>query len=262
MKDQLFKYYTKENIVKLCYDEIKQNIKISKEEDLIIEPSAGDGSFINIIKELSDKHEFYDIKPENEEIIKMNFLEYNYDGEYKNVHVIGNPPFGKNSSLAKKFIRKCCTFANTISFILPKSFKKESFIKTFDLYFHLIKIIDIPENSFLYENEDYDVPCIFMIWEKKSEKRTVEEKYTTDDFVFVKKTENPDLSIRRVGFYAGKADTEFESKSIQSHYFIKINNNKKETIDKLKNLKFDHDNTTGPRSVSKNELLKNYISQK
>lgn len=45
----LDKFYTNRDIVNLCYDVIKTHIDIDK-NDLIIEPSAGNGSFINIIK--------------------------------------------------------------------------------------------------------------------------------------------------------------------------------------------------------------------
>jgi hypothetical protein len=42
------------------------------------------------------------------------------------IHIIGNPPFGRQSSTAIKFIKKSCLFCNSLSFILPKSFKKDS----------------------------------------------------------------------------------------------------------------------------------------
>ena len=48
----------------------------------------------------------------------------------RKIHVIGNPPFGRQSSLAIKFIKKSCSFSDTISFILPKSFKKDSMKKS------------------------------------------------------------------------------------------------------------------------------------
>ena len=50
-RDTTDKYYTKLDIVEDCKVQIKKHINI-KENDLIIEPSAGNGSFIKIIKEL------------------------------------------------------------------------------------------------------------------------------------------------------------------------------------------------------------------
>ena len=73
----LDKFYTNNDIVDICYDAIKTHLNIDKKE-LIIEPSAGNGAFINIIKKLSNNHGFYDIKPENSEIIKKDFLDLRF----------------------------------------------------------------------------------------------------------------------------------------------------------------------------------------
>ena len=118
-RDTIDKYYTKINVVEECKMEILKYIAIH-ENDLIIEPSAGNGSFIKMIKELTMNHKFYDLIPENKEIIQQDFLILDVSEiikSYKKVHIIGNPPFGRQSSLAIKFIKKCCEFADTISFI-------------------------------------------------------------------------------------------------------------------------------------------------
>jgi hypothetical protein len=44
----LDKFYTNLDVVDKCHDAIKKHVYIDK-NDLIIEPSAGDGSFINIM---------------------------------------------------------------------------------------------------------------------------------------------------------------------------------------------------------------------
>ena len=147
----------------------KKYIQI-KPDDLIIEPSAGNGSFISGIKSFSNNCIFYDLEPENPEIIKQDFLTGNYNDlstKYNNIHIIGNPPFGRQSSLAIKFIRKSCEFCNSISFILPKSFKKDSLKQKIPLNFHLILESDLPEKSFLVDGVEHDVPCVFQIWKKK-----------------------------------------------------------------------------------------------
>mgnify|MGYP003337388978 CR=1 FL=1 len=221
------KYYTKENVVKLCINFIRDKLNINN-NDLIIEPSAGNGSFIKGIKTLTNNYKFYDIEPENDEIIKLNYLLYNYEKVNKSdkIHIIGNPPFGRQSSLAIKFIKKSCEFCDTISFILPKSFRKDSLKKNFPLNFHLIFEIDLPEKAFIVNDIEYNVPCIFQIWEKRLNKREIVNKLEPLNFQFVKKTENPDISFRRVGVNAGKIDIKIENKNIQSHYFIKFTNNK------------------------------------
>lgn len=256
------KYYTNLDIVENCKKDIIKYIKIDK-NDLIIEPSAGNGAFIKIIKELSNNFKFYDLLPENNEIIKQDFLLFDTKEiikKNKNIHIIGNPPFGRQSSLAIQFIKKCCEFANTISFILPKSFKKDSNKDKFNKFFHLVYEKDLPDNSFSVNGIKCDVPCVFQIWIKKDKERIIQQKLEPKNFKFLNKNENPDISFRRVGVYAGKIDKNINDKSIQSHYFIKFENNKSidENIKLLNKINFDFNNTVGPKSISKQELIKEF----
>jgi predicted RNA methylase len=256
-RNTIDKYYTKPSIVEQCIELVKKYINISH-DDLIIEPSAGNGSFIENIKKISTNYVFYDLEPEHDEIYKQDFLELDYKKlKYKNIHIIGNPPFGRQASLAIKFIKKCCLFSNSISFILPKSFKKDSMKKYFDKHYHLIYEIDLLENSFLVNGINCNVPCVFQIWQYKNEIRDKVKKLIPLNFMFVKKTENPDISFRRVGINAGTIMKEINDKSFQSHYFIKFNNNKTidENIEKLKSINFNFNNTVGPKSISKPELI-------
>jgi len=262
-RNTIDKFYTKPNIVQFCINHIKEHLNINK-NDLIIEPSAGNGSFISGIKTLSNKYSFYDIKPENnDEIHKQDYLELKYSnikiGDNK-IHIIGNPPFGRQSSLAIKFIKYSCLFCNSISFILPKSFKKDSLKKTFPLNFHLLFEIDLPDNSFLMNGKDSDVPCVFQIWEKKNILRELPAILEPIGFSFVQKNDSPHISVRRVGVNAGTIDKNSSSKSEQSHYFITFSSNKSldTNLNKLKKLKFDFNNTVGPKSISKQELIKQF----
>ena len=261
-RNTIDKFYTNESAVNLCCSLINDKLSI-KPEDLIIEPSAGNGSFIEAIKTMSPNYKFYDLKPESPEIIEQDYLNLNYQpiqSHFKKIHIIGNPPFGRQSSLAIKFIKKSCEFGNSVSFILPKSFKKESLKRAFPSSFHLIFEIDLPENSFLVEGKQHNVDTIFQIWEKKDSDREIIEKIKPVGFIFVKQDEAPDISFRRVGVYAGKIDKNIE-KSIQSHYFIKFINNKTidENLTNLKHIQFNHNNTVGPKSISKQELIKEFL---
>lgn len=253
------KFYTSDTTVKLCSDYIQQYITIS-EQDLIIEPSAGNGAFIAAIKQLSKNAIFFDIEPEHREIAKQDYINYLPSISSQKIHVMGNPPFGRQSSMVIKFIKKSCAFANTISFILPKSFKKESMRNAFSPYFHLLFETDLPENSFTIGGNHHNVPCIFQIWEKRDYSREIQVKSCPTGFEFVSKSSSPDISFRRVGVYAGKIDTSIEDKSEQSHYFIRFTNGKSvaDNITALTNIQFQHDNTVGPRSISKPELIKEF----
>lgn len=148
------------------------------------------------------------------------------------VHVIGNPPFGRQSSVAIKFIKKACSFAYSVSFILPRIFKKQSMKSKFNLCFHLEKEIDIPDNSFLVNGLEFNVPCVFQIWIKKKTPRALIEKIKPINFKFVKKDEQPTISFRRVGVNAGTISYDIDNKSVQSHYFIKMDRTKVSVLKK------------------------------
>ena len=252
-RNTIDKFYTKNTIVELCLNFVKEYISI-EENDLIIEPSAGNGSFISGIKSLTTNFRFYDIEPENDQIIKQDYLTYDYNtlkSKFDKLHIIGNPPFGRQSSIAIKFIKKSCEFCDSLSFILPKSFKKDSLKTKFPLNFHLIFETDLPDKSFLVGDIEHDVPCVFQIWQKKTYNRTVTEKLKPENFIFVNKKDNPDISFRRVGVNAGAIDININEKSIQSHYFIKFTNKNtvNENIKQLSKIVYDFNNTVGPKSI-------------
>ena len=257
------KFYTKKEVAMYCINLFKEYVTPNN-DDLIIEPSAGNGGFIDAIKSLKCNYEFYDLEPEHEEIVKQDYLLYNTNNNNNNntqkIHIVGNPPFGRQSSLAIKFIKKSCHFCTSISFILPKSFKKDSLKKTFPLNFHLLFEIDLPENSFLVNKQEHNVPCIFQIWIKKTYNREVSAKLEPHNFIFVEKTNNPSISIRRVGVNAGTIDVNSANKSVQSHYFIRFTNTNslEKNLDLLKSVVYDSNNTVGPKSIGKQELIKEF----
>jgi len=260
-RETIDKYYTADNIVKKCMELIKTNISITK-NDLCVEPSAGNGAFIEAIKSLFMNYKFYDLEPENSAIIKQDYLTFAYDTliktNYNKKHVIGNPPFGRQSSLAIQFIKKSIEYCDSISFILPKSFKKDSLKKHFPLNFHLVCEYDLPENSFMVDNKRYDVPCVFQIWVKKDTHRSIPDKLVPKKYKFVKKEMEHDISFRRVGVYAGEIDRNTDEKSFQSHYFIKFDKNvlTEKLYKKISEIHYSSkDYTVGPKSISKQELI-------
>ena len=238
------KFYTKPSVARLCVTELKKHAV-----GVWIEPSAGEGAFIDAVS-----HDVIamDIEPGRDTIMHQDFLIWN--SPYKNCTVFGNPPFGRQSTLARKFIRHASTFADVIGFILPRSFTKPSMQKAFPLEFHLVYESSIEKDAFLVNGLPYDVPCVFQIWKRMDTLRTVPMKEDTE-WVYVKKTEPYDIAIRRVGAYAGRCMLPDETLSAQSHYFIKLpdGNNVAEIVDYICKNEFPS-NTTGPRSLSKSEI--------
>ena len=117
----------------------------------------------------------------------------------RKVLTIGNPPFGVQNNLAIRFFNKAAQYSDTIAFILPKSFMKESVQNKLDLRFHLDKYIELPYKSFSLNGEDYGVNCVFQIWRKREMKRTVGNKNIDDRYIKFSNINDFDFIIRRVG---------------------------------------------------------------
>lgn len=252
-RNSIEEFYTNPDIAKKCIEILADHL--DEDVDIFIEPSAGNGSFSNKLNNCLA----YDIQPTGPNIEKCDFLKFAIPNNWRksNTWTIGNPPFGRQSSLVKKFIKKACEYSSGIAFILPRSFKKESMKKSFNEYYHLIYEWDLPKNSFFIKDKLYDVPCVFQIWKKFFEKRLIKELSITNDFIFIKKNENPDIAFRRVGGNAGNLIIDIENCNVQCFYFLKLNIDIDDFIEKVKKIKWA-DNSTGPRSISKGELLEKY----
>jgi hypothetical protein len=270
----LDKFYTNKDIVGVCYDAIKTHLGIDKKE-LIIEPSAGNGAFINIIKKLSNNYIFYDIKPENDEIIKKDFLDLTFEdcnmasgsgsGSGVGCHIIGNPPFGNKSSKAIAFIKHSTNIlmAKSVSFILPISFKKASLQKSFPPNYHLVYQTVLAPNSFTHFGIPKNIKTVFQIWIKKDRARRVAVKITPASWYSFDKKENSDISIRRVGSKIGFVKLCEERDNTNTNWFIKINSstgNRGELLGKLNSIRFNKENNVGPLSISKQDIIKKYNS--
>lgn len=247
-------YYTNGDVADLCV-QYTNNVFDLESFSYIIEPSAGTGAFLTPLQQYDCKVLSYDIDPKHSSILQMDYLKT--DISPGNILVIGNPPFGRQSSLAKQFIKHSCKFARVIAFILPKSFKKPSMYNAFHCNFHNVYTQDLENDSFIYRNQSYDVPCVFQIWERRDYDRIIPEKFVENEFYnIVKKSDNPDIAFRRVGVNAGKFTySNFNNLSIESHYFIKCKNLTGVSETQVNNIKWDTNNTTGPKSISRQELI-------
>lgn len=255
-KSELDQFYTSESIAKECYDEIW---KLYSQNDfsLILEPSAGTGSFFNLFP--VDKRVGVDLEPKCNGIVKLNFFDYTPPVNSK-IITIGNPPFGRIASTAIKFFNKAASFSSVIAFIIPKTFKKQSLQNKLSLNFVLKKSIDLPKNSFVLNGEPYDVPCCFQIWERVGTPRIIERVILENDtFVFVSK-DIANVAVRRVGGRAGKATSSVDVSSETSHYFLKLNDTKTCSlfIEQINGIDFSGivNDTAGVRSLSKPEFIK------
>lgn len=265
----MHKFYTKPEVVTECMHQFRNNIHVQA-NDWLIDPAAGNGSFIPEFQQLcipATHRLLLDVLPEHEDIIQQDYLTFDVKSwvtpsPSSRIHVITNPPFGRNACLARRFIAKSCEFCDTLSLILPKSFKKQSMQSSIPALFHLRVQLDLPAMSFLWQGVlEYDVPCCFQIWEKQTTPRAVPELASALYFSFVKWNEDPHVSFRRVGHHAGQVECMTRmlamSVSSESHYFLRFTNDRSldENVHLLRALHFDHDNTVAQKSICKQELL-------
>ena len=153
------KYYTPQHIVDKCVNKVKEIVADSVTE--ILEPSAGNGAFIESLNNNFNCNKYYfDLIPEHDKIKQQDFLEL--DLEYKQGRVIvGNPPFGNRSTLIVKFFKKAVQLGDYIAFILPIS--QLNNVK--QLYeFDLIHSEDLGKQSY----SGVDLHCCFNIYKRPS----------------------------------------------------------------------------------------------
>jgi hypothetical protein len=267
-KDQ---YYTTSTVAGKCVAQILELYPESRDY-VWVEPSAGNGAFLNQVPANTSKIGI-DIEPKTAGIQQCDFLEWTppHDQETGKKLFFGNPPFGRQGSLAKAFIKHAAKYADIIAFILPRSFVKPSMSRAFPLDFHPVSSIEIERNAFQVNGDEYDVPCVFQIWEKRATNRVLPEPAKERGFSYVKINEPFDIAFTRAGGRAGvcyKAGSkEF---NVQCFYFIRLDRNKEtdtDTVEKIINRINSHkfpDNTVGPRSLSKpeaNEVLNRILDE-
>jgi hypothetical protein len=251
-KDQ---FYTNERVAASCVEQVMKLLPVTCEYQWV-EPSAGNGVFLRALPSSFDAVGL-DIDPQAKGILSHDYLTWPPPSQ-KGIIVFGNPPFGRQSSLAKAFISKSCTFATVIAFILPKSFTKPSMIRAFDRTFHLLQSTELEKDSFVVNGAPYDVPCVFQIWEKRETERLLEEKIEPRGFDYVQSHEPYHIAFRRVGGLAGKCykndGTVF---CVSSHYFLSFHEEIICHMDMIMENINQHtfpSNTVGPRSLSKSEV--------
>ena len=196
-KFDLDQFYTSNNIAMECFNTLINELKkekINLNKYTFIEPSAGTGSFYNLLPE--KKRIGFDIDPKAEGIIKKDFLTLNLEKENKKYIAIGNPPFGYRNWMALAFLNKCSSFCDYVGFILPMGFQNKS--KGSPIYrvknMGLIYSKHIKNNLFKTKDGLRKINCVFQIWSKnKEQKRYIEkdvsesvEIYTVDKAPFRK----------------------------------------------------------------------------
>lgn len=261
-KSTLDQFYTHPDIAKLCLDKLDEDCP-DLGNDRYVEPSAGNGSFYNFLPD--GRRIGIDLEPKCDGVIEHDYLTYKLPESKQVTKVVGNPPFGKIAALAIKFFNKAASDgADSISFIIPKTFRKISVQKKLDKNFILLSDIDLPKNAFILNGEPYDVPCCFQTWIRSYTVRVDIEFPVENQYIEFCKKENADLVVRRVGGRSGKASNYVELANKNSNYFIRILDKRyslEKYIDMINTIDFSDivNSTAGVRSLSKPELIKKFL---
>ena len=266
----LDQFYTNKDVALKCYDKLTELINMD-DFDVHLEPSAGSGSFFNIMD--NTKKLGLDIAPNNKDIHRMDFFEYKPE-QHKKYLVVGNPPFGRVSSLAVKFFNKSANFANCIAFIIPRTFKRVSIQNKLNLDFKLIYNEDLPLTPCCFTPK-MTAKCCFQVWIKTETKREkiVYDK-THNDFTFLKHgpkdtnnqptpPENCDFVIKAYGGKCGEIiDKNLEVLRPKSWHWLKSNIDIEILKDRFKQLDYSMSkDTVRQDSIGQKELIFLYKSK-
>ena len=263
-KAGLDKFYTIPTISTECIETIG-SLYDWNTWDLVIEPSAGNGSFLSQIP--TSKKIGLDIDPEHPDIIKKDFFDY-IPPVVPNILVIGNPPFGKVSSLAVKFFNHSAEWCSVIAFIVPRTFRRISVQNRLNLKFHLIHDDDIPTDPCSF-SPPMQVKCCFQIWEKQDQGRDIIKLNTEHpDWEFLshgpldsKGQPTPpigaDFAILAYGGKCGRIVTDdLHTLRPKSWHWIKSNINLAELIERFSSLDYSlSKDTARQNSIGRGELV-------
>lgn len=231
------------------------------------EPSAGDGAFVRAVEELypSASVRAFDIAPSPSPLCDTTIGEQDFldaDIPYSdNRIVIGNPPFGEQGRLCFQFVEKALDIAPTVCFILPPSFKKESYQKRIGL--SPVAVIELDDTAYRVGDGLIDVPSCFFVFDREHPFVEDEIDFGELPFEFLPKsdTDSADFTIRRVGGTSGTATAD-TSVSTQSNYFCRTCDGYDTTtiIDTINGIDFpERDWFVGPRSLSQREIARRVI---
>jgi hypothetical protein len=266
-EEGLDKFYTLQSQSKKCIDKVNELYDI-KLWDIIVEPSAGNGSFLNQIS--SDNVIGIDIFPEHSNIIKQDFFDYHPPLNKQHILVIGNPPFGRVSSMAIKFFNHAAQWANVIAFIIPRTFRKISIHNKLNSMFHLVYDEEITNKPCCF-SPPMMVKCCFQIWEKKTIKRQpviLSTKHSDWDFLSLGPIDEygqptppngADFAMRAYGGKIGeiKTDNLNELRPKSWHWFkTNLSINKIDLINIFNQLDYSNSaNTARQNSMGRGELV-------
>jgi hypothetical protein len=208
-KDQ---FYTHISTAKICYEIFRNELQKQGENEndyIYIEPSSGEGSFLEVLPPSTIS---MDIEPKHPNSIEQDYLEWFpsiIDPPQKYV-VFGNPPFGLRGHMALQFINHSYDFADYVGFILPQLFESDGkgVPRKRVKGFHLLYSTKL-ENTHFYEpnKKEVKINTIFQIWAKHHTNISYDIKhYDTDKMKIYSISNGGTVSTTRNKDMIGRCD--------------------------------------------------------
>ncbi|WP_162600876.1 Eco57I restriction-modification methylase domain-containing protein [Paraburkholderia sp. C35] len=265
----LDQFYTSPAVAHSLYQTLLTRLGRKAKGLRFVEPSAGAGAFFEQFPAGSIG---LDLDPRCDGVEQADFFDWTPEEPAAPMAFVGNPPFGKNASLAVRFFNRAASFPGTsfIAFVVPRSFEKASVQRRLDRGFRLVHQEILPESAFVHEGEPYDVPCTFMLWERSAvhASEPVPVVRTHPDFVLLSDAErlSADFAVQRVGSAAGAVKDMFGRVPTGSHYFVRATDRfeKKLVRERFERLESDgawevvKRRTAGNPSIAQDELVAGY----
>jgi hypothetical protein len=162
LKDQFF---TPPTLARHCWETFQREIPLTLDDYTFVEPSAGSGSFLELLPQGSIG---LDIEPRAVGVEQADYLQWQPTDPEKKYIVFGNPPFGLRGHAALKFINHSATYADYVCFILPQLFESDGKgsprkrVKGLNLvYSETLSAL-----FFTPENQNVKINGVFQIWSK------------------------------------------------------------------------------------------------
>ncbi|MFW2545475.1 hypothetical protein ACN2XU_22835 [Primorskyibacter sp. 2E107] len=263
----LDKFYTRPETAQSCLQHL-WHVLPDLSADLFVEPSAGDGTFLDLLPE---PRVGIDISPDAPGIIAADYLTWQPDQDARRIVFVGNPPFGKNASLAIRFFNRAAEYAEVIAMILPASLMKGSMQSRLDRRFHLVSEMPLHDELFRVGDHRHPVHTVFQVWQRRPTLRPKCVGQTKhQDFRFVAAASEADFAVRRIGGRAGAilplpvGASTARGYSPNSNLFIKAVGSAPEIVEaRFKRLDFSdcRRQVASNPSVSKREIVALYDAQ-
>lgn len=249
---------------------------------IFVEPSAGDGAFLAALEYFGVPTSSIvagDIAPADNPLCHTKIEQCDYlaidtksgRGKFDEILeaktptvmkdktiVVGNPPFGEQGTLCYAFLKRSFMIADTVAFILPPSFSKESVLRKVGR--KLVDTIPVENDGYRISGGTKQIPSMFVIYDGREEYTPRTSRLDDLPFIFLAKSKSDlaDFTIRRVGGNAGTASEDVDV-SVESNYFCRMRDDASVTLDEVINVinsaSFDvRDRTVGPRSLSRDEI--------